>query len=126
MLKSRYADTIFKAQQEAKAVDSLQKMKTSVDTQVLDLKKSVCSKPKPEAADCFSDSSKKRLNVVVHSTSIPQCPDHAKRRDENCGCVLFSVQYSISESFLIVYVQLSATGAARFSTSDKDLCVALC
>ncbi|KAK8585673.1 hypothetical protein V6N13_050646 [Hibiscus sabdariffa] len=97
MLKSRYADTIFKAQQEAKAVDSMQKMKTSVDTQVSDLKKSVGSKPRPEAADCFGDSSNKRTKVVVHSTSIPQCP--TMRKEE--------------------------MGAPRFSTSDKDLRVSL-
>ncbi|KAK9003389.1 hypothetical protein V6N11_060953 [Hibiscus sabdariffa] len=100
MLKSQFADTIFKAQQEAKAVNSMQKMKTSVDTQVFDLKKSVGSKPRPEAADCFGDSSKKRPNEVVHTTLPPRCPTIRKE-------------------------EMRTVGAAWFSTSNKDLRVAL-
>ncbi|KAK8663222.1 hypothetical protein V6N13_025101 [Hibiscus sabdariffa] len=98
MLKSRFADTIFKAQQEAKAVVSMQKMKSSVDTQAFDLKKSAGS-TKPEVADRFGDSSKKRPKAVVHTTSIPQCPTIRKEEMRK--------------------------GATRFSTSDKDLRVAL-
>ncbi|KAK8663217.1 hypothetical protein V6N13_025096 [Hibiscus sabdariffa] len=92
------SNTIFKAQQEAKAVVSMQKMKSSVDTQAFDLKKSAGS-TRPEAADRFGDSSKKRPKVVVHTTSIPQCPTIRKEEMRK--------------------------GATRFSTSDKDLRVAL-
>ncbi|KAK8977334.1 hypothetical protein V6N11_030653 [Hibiscus sabdariffa] len=98
MLKSRFADTIFKAQQEAKAVVSMQKMKSSVDTQAFDLKKSAGS-TRPEAADHFGDSSKKRPKAVVQTTSIPQC--------------------------LTIRKEEMRKGATRFSTSDKDLRVAL-
>ncbi|KAK8675619.1 hypothetical protein V6N13_033684 [Hibiscus sabdariffa] len=53
-LKSRFADTISKAQQE---------MKASVDTQGFDLKNSVGSKRKPETVNCVGDESKKRAKV---------------------------------------------------------------
>ncbi|KAK8498501.1 hypothetical protein V6N11_030657 [Hibiscus sabdariffa] len=65
LLKSRFADTIFKAQQELKA---------SVDTQGFDLKNSVGSKHRPETVNCVADKSKKRPKVAVHTTSTPRCP----------------------------------------------------
>ncbi|KAK8623723.1 hypothetical protein V6N13_065086 [Hibiscus sabdariffa] len=92
MLKSRFADTILKAQHE---------MKPSIDTQGFDIKNSVGSKCGPEAVDCVGDSSKNRPKMVVHSTLTLQCRTVPKEP------------------------MRTVADAARFSTSDKDLRVAL-
>ncbi|KAK8585681.1 hypothetical protein V6N13_050654 [Hibiscus sabdariffa] len=66
LLKSRFEDTIFKAQQEF--------MKASADnTQDFDLKNSTGSKRRPETVDRTGDSSKKRPKLAVHTT--PTAPE---------------------------------------------------